>query len=63
MGFHAGMLVLFVIGGISASMACQRFSGKGVWFVLIPLTITFLDLLHADLKTEKDQMDRIPKGH
>ena len=63
MGFHIGMLALFVAGGITSTITCHKFSGKGVWFALIPLMITFLDLLHADLKTEKDQMDRIPKGH
>lgn len=63
MGFHIAMLVIFVIGGITSSLACRHFSGKGVWFALIPLMITFVDLLHADLKTEKDQLDRIPKGH
>ena len=63
MGFHMGMLALFVAGGITATIACHKFSGKGVWFALIPLMIIFLDLLHADLKTEKGQIDRIPKGH
>ncbi len=63
MGFHAGMLALFVAGGITSTIACHQFSGRGVWFALIPLMITFLDLLYADLKTEKDQIDRIPKGH
>jgi len=63
MGFHAGMLILFVMGGITSAIACHRFSGRGVWFALLPLMITFIDLLHADLKTEKDQIDRIPRGH
>ncbi|MBE6875195.1 MAG: DUF1275 domain-containing protein [Ruminococcus sp.] len=63
MGFHAGMLALFVAGGVTSTITCHHFSGKGVWFALIPLMITFIDLLHADLSTEKDQKDRIPKGH
>ncbi len=63
MWFHAGMLALFVSGGISSAMACAKFSGKGVWFALLPLTGIFIDLLHADLKTEKNQLDKIPKGH
>lgn len=63
MGVYLGTLVLFVLGGISSAIACRRFSGRGVWFALIPLMITFIDLLHADLTTERDQMDRIPKGH
>lgn len=63
MGVHAGMLALFVAGGITSTITCHHFSGKGVWFALIPLLITFIDLLYADLKTEKNQMNRIPKGH
>ena len=63
MGFHAGMLALFVAGGVTATIACHRFSGRGVWFALLPLMISFIDLLHADLKTEKDRMEQIPRGH
>lgn len=63
MFFYIGTLILFVLGVISSAVSCRHFSGKGVWFALIPLMIIFIDLLHADLKTEKNLMDRIPKGH
>lgn len=63
MGFHIGMLSLFVLGGICSTVACHHFSGKGVWFAVLPLLFTFADLLRADLTTEKNQRDRIPKGH
>ena len=63
MFFHVGMLTLFVLGGVTSTMLCNHFSGKGVWFAVIPLLIAFIDLLHADLKTEKDLMDMKPRGH
>jgi len=63
MGFHIGMLALFVAGGVTSTVVCRQFSGRGVWFALIPLGIAFIDLLRADLGSEKDQFERIPKGH
>jgi uncharacterized membrane protein YoaK (UPF0700 family) len=61
--FHAGMLTLFTLGGIMATIACNHLGGKGVWFALLPLGIAFCDLLHADLHTEKGEMERKPRGH
>jgi hypothetical protein len=29
----------------------------------LPLGIVFLDLLYADIKTERDKLDMIPHGH
>lgn len=63
MGFHAGMLALFVAGGITSTVLCRHFSGRGVWFALVPLAVILIDLLHADLKSEKGEMERIPRGH
>ena len=63
MGFHAGMLALFVAGGITSTVLCRHFSGRGVWFALVPLAVILIDLLYADLKTERGQMQRIPRGH
>ena len=61
--FHAGMLTLFTLGGVTSTVACRHLGGKGVWFAVIPLGITLLDLLHADLRTERGEMDRKPRGH
>ena len=63
MVFHIGMLALFTLGGVAATVACAHFGGKGVWFALIPLGLAFCDLLYADLHTEKGEMARKPKGH
>jgi uncharacterized membrane protein YoaK (UPF0700 family) len=60
---HFGMLVTFVLGGVIATMLCRVFLGKAVWFALIPLGITLVDLLYADLKKEKGELDIVPHGH
>ncbi len=61
--FHAGMLALFTLGGVTSTVTCNCFGGRGVWFALIPLGLILIDLLYADLKTEKGEMSRKPKGH
>jgi uncharacterized membrane protein YoaK (UPF0700 family) len=60
---HLGMLCVFVVGGVCATMLCKIFLGKALWFALIPLVIVFSDLLYADLKKEKGKLDLIPHGH
>ena len=61
--FHVGMLALFVAGGVTSTVLCRRFAGRGVWFAVVPLLIVLADLLYADLKAERDLFDRKPKGH
>ena len=61
--FHAGMLALFTLGGVTSTITCHYFGGRGVWFVVIPLGLAFFDLLYADLRTEKGEMERKPRGH
>ncbi len=61
--FHAGMLALFTLGGVTSTITCNLFGGKGVWFAVIPLALAFCDLLYADLRTEKGEMQRKPRGH
>ena len=61
--FHAGMLALFTLGGVTSTITCNLFGGRGVWFAVIPLGLAFFDLLYADLHTEKGEMARKPKGH
>ena len=63
MGFYIAMLAVFVTGGMTSTILCGYFAGRGIWFVMIPFLIVLLYLLYADLKTEKDQLDRIPRGH
>jgi uncharacterized membrane protein YoaK (UPF0700 family) len=60
---HLGMLCVFVIGGVCATVLCKFFLGKALWGSLIPLGIVLADLLYADIKKEKGKLDLIPRGH
>ena len=59
----AGMLALFTLGGVTSTVTCHAFGGKGVWFAVIPLVLALIDLLYADLRTERGEMERKPRGH
>ncbi len=63
MWIHAGMLTVFVAGGVLSTYFCNLLLGRAIWLALIPLGILLVDLLYADLKTEKDRLDQIPRGH
>ena len=60
---HLGMLGMFIAGVISSVLLAGVFLGKAMFFALIPLGIIAADLLHADLTTEKNILDRKPHGH
>ena len=60
---HLLMLAVFVVGGFVSTILCHLLRGKAIFFALIPLAIVLVDFLHADLKTEKAALDRIPRGH
>ena len=60
---HFLMLAVFVFGGVISAALCNIFKGKAIWGAAVILLFAFADLLYADLKTEKDQFDRKPRGH
>ena len=60
---HLGMLGMFLAGVISSVLLAGVFLGKAMFFALIPLGVIAADLLHADLTTEKNILDRKPHGH
>ena len=60
---HLLMLAVFVVGGTISTILCHLLQGKAIFFTLIPLIIILIDFLHADLKTEKDSLSRVPRGH
>lgn len=60
---HFEMLLFFVLGAIIGTMLGNLFLGKAIWFTMIPLAVIFGTLLHADLTTEKEMIDRKPAGH
>ena len=47
---HLSMLVLFILGGVIATVLCRLFLGRALLFTLIPMGILFVDLLRADRK-------------
>jgi uncharacterized membrane protein YoaK (UPF0700 family) len=63
MARHLAMLSVFVVGGVISTILCHYFLGKAIFAVLIPLLILFADLLYADLKTERGELAKIPRGH
>lgn len=60
---HLLMLAVFVVGGVVSTILCRIFLGKAIFFTLIPLGIILIDFLYADLKKEKGELERIPRGH
>ncbi len=62
-GVHALMLLSFLGGGILLSLAGEYWAEKSIWLSLIPLGIILINLIHADLTTERTAMDRKPHGH
>lgn len=60
---HLGMLAMFVLGGVIGVFCCNAFAGRAIWFAALPMLFLFIDLLRADLTTEKDLLDTLPRGH
>lgn len=60
---HIQMLVYFVLGAVVGTVFCHLLSGRAIWISLIPLGVVFAALLHADLTTERDLVERKPAGH
>ncbi len=63
LSMHSAMLLVFVLGGILSSFLCMLFSGRTIWFALIPLAVIFLQLIYADRVREVTLRDRVPHGH
>ena len=55
---HIQMLVYFVLGAVVGTVFCHLLSGRAIWISLIPLGVVFAALLHADLTTERDLVER-----
>lgn len=60
---HLEMLLFFVLGAFVGTVFCNIMADMAIWITLIPLGIIFALLLHADLTTEKDMVDKKPMGH
>ena len=62
-GVHLTMLLGFFLGGASMSLAGLYWGVKSSWLCLLPLGIILLNLVHADLTTEKEVLEQKPHGH
>ncbi|MGM9618254.1 MAG: YoaK family protein [Oscillospiraceae bacterium] len=60
---HLGMLAAFVAGAATSTALCRLFLGRAAFAALLPLGIVLADLLYADLKKEKGDLQRVPRGH
>lgn len=60
---HGSMLLCFLAGVLGAGLLCRWLGTYTIWVALLPLTVLFVDLLHADLTTERDKLEITPHGH
>lgn len=60
---HLKMLLFFSTGAVTGTVFCHLLSGKAIWVTMLPLGIIFVTLLHADVTTEKDLVEKKPAGH
>lgn len=60
---HLFMLIFFFAGATIGAFLCHILKGKAILFTLIPLGILFVVLLYADIKKEKDLIEKKPSGH
>lgn len=45
---HGAMILSFILGAVTAGTLSHFWGVRAIWFTLLPLTILFADLLHAD---------------
>lgn len=60
---HSIMLVCFLSGASLGTVFCNLFGARAIWVTLLPFAVVFAALLHADLTTEKELMEKKPLGH
>ena len=60
---HVQMLLFFSMGAVIGSFFCHLFLGRAIWITAVVLGVIFFVLLHADLTTERNLVERKPSGH
>lgn len=60
---HLLMLLSFFGGGVLLSFSVQFLQEKSIWLAIVPLLIILINLIHADLVSEHDELSRTPHGH
>ena len=60
---HGLMLLCFALGALAAALLSRLLGVRTIWCALVPLAVTFADLLRADLTGEKELLGMTPRGH
>ena len=60
---HLRMLASFFCGGLILTLLCPVLQERVIWLALIPLTISFVIMMHADRSFENSKLEIKPHGH
>ena len=60
---HTLIVAVFFAGGVVMTAFCGILREKAVWLTLIPLSVSFGILSHADLTQERNRLEIKPRGH
>ena len=60
---HSQLLITFFTGGAIMTFMSKFLQERAIWIAVLPLIISFVFLLHADLVNEKSKLDVTPHGH
>ncbi len=60
---HGALLLFFLLGGITGTLASEFFAYYSLWGTAIILAIVFIRLAQADLSYEKELLSKVPHGH
>jgi hypothetical protein len=57
------MVAVFFLGGLLLTLCCSALQEKAIWVAVLPLAVTLVLLLRADLISERQLFDLKPHGH
>jgi uncharacterized membrane protein YoaK (UPF0700 family) len=60
---HFRMVAVFFLGGLLLTLCCSALQEKAIWVAVLPLAVTLVLLLRADLISERQLFDLKPHGH
>ena len=60
---HFRMVAVFFLGGLLLTLCCSALQAKAIWVAVLPLAVTLVLLLRADLVMERQLFGLKPHGH
>lgn len=60
---HFRMVAVFFLGGLLLTLCCSALQEKAIWVAVLPLAVTLVLLVRADLIWERQLFDLKPHGH